>query len=175
MSVNLLGRLDKKNALQDDIESFFWVLLYATIRYLSTSISESGESVPLILKLIFDVALNNGKATLGGSVKKEVVMESKYLGEEFSVTDNIPLTLLIEDILFIMRPYFEYWQRLHMEVKSLARRKEITLAAARELYLAPETLDRFEFSRHESMIALTHKALAQKWPTKEPAEDRCAR
>lgn len=81
MSMRLLGQPNKKHTLQDDLESFFWVLLYVIIRYLVTSLGNSFESIPTVMQTIFDVFASNGNQTVGGAYKKEVVMEGQHIGK----------------------------------------------------------------------------------------------
>ncbi|KAF8967491.1 hypothetical protein BDZ97DRAFT_1803556 [Flammula alnicola] len=76
MSINILRRADSVHTLQDDLESFFYVVLYFTLRYLKHT---KTAVVSEILKRIFDQHLEyeNSSAT-GGDGKCALIAFKRH-------------------------------------------------------------------------------------------------
>lgn len=73
MSAFLLENPEKIHRLQDDVESFFWVLLYHASRYLKNSIPV--EKLDSMMKRIFDQVDPSfpGREDTGGMGKRNLI------------------------------------------------------------------------------------------------------
>ncbi|KAL4259383.1 Protein kinase domain-containing protein [Pleurotus pulmonarius] len=141
MSIKLLSGKQCLHTVSDDMESFFWVVLYYSLLYLP-----------------------HNKAK-GGDGKTAVVSEGKYIGKESSddpaleFTSCRPLTEFINAILCCM----ESWKALELSVSSAARAQATIFGSA-----APPPLQIPERT-HKEVIHIWEGTLALPWPTGDKA------
>lgn len=162
---------DKKQTVEDDLESFFWVLLYVTLRYLQTSIVES--SVASVMHNVFDSTVITGRQVTGGATKEQLVQHRTHIGESFSVRNNNPLTVLIDDILRILKNYHRFWTYFSDDVETLASDKGISLESAEQIHR--EKAKNLKLSSHTAMVSLGQTALAKDWSSNDRVSDRCTK
>ncbi|KAK0466195.1 uncharacterized protein EV420DRAFT_1326591 [Desarmillaria tabescens] len=97
MSIGLLRDRTKIHELQDDFESFVYVMLYHGLRYLRHS--KVGSGLQFTMDRIFDSIVDNGDGTWsGGDAKTSLAYEMGPLGVDFRF-DSIPLTAWIHRAL----------------------------------------------------------------------------
>ncbi|KAF4579732.1 hypothetical protein EYR36_001551 [Pleurotus pulmonarius] len=105
MSVGLLQQPNKRHTTRDDLESFFWVILYYGLHYLPHT---HRDSLAHMMKEVFDqydFAERDGMAR-GGNNKDALVRRGRYLGsrrsQQFSFTGCQPLTEFLFDCLDLL-------------------------------------------------------------------------
>lgn len=98
----------KQHVLQDDIESFAWVILYVVLRYTKTSIPL--HKLQGILVDIFDGYRQFEDGVCCGGRPKEHLCSSpmSFLGDSFKVIKNPPLTKLIPSLLKALNEWHLY-------------------------------------------------------------------
>lgn len=93
MSASLLMDSKKLNTLQDDLESFFWLILFHILRYMRHN--QPPENLEKTMSDIFDDSENIvplGQEAQGGKSKFSLLMGDQPLGSDFAVTDNKALS-----------------------------------------------------------------------------------
>lgn len=102
----------KQHVVQDDIESFVWVVLYHVLRYSRHSITAPNEIQDAMIRIFDDYSYNNGiyKGGQGKTLVCTALSRAAALGENFMVTDNPALTGFITFALDAL-------QEWHMFVK----------------------------------------------------------
>lgn len=83
-----------EHAYADDLESFLWVLLYHATLYLKSEGSTDKELLQDMETVFDSVDLNNDRV-FGGIGKRNWL---HYSSSETVLTDNLPLTKLIQDL-----------------------------------------------------------------------------
>ncbi|KAJ3517603.1 hypothetical protein NLJ89_g406 [Agrocybe chaxingu] len=103
MSVGLLEDPAKLHELPDDLESFVYIILYFTLRYLDHN---RFDNLGMIMDYIFDYSNANDDGTVtGGAGKARVASSRNPIGEDFAITDNAPLTELLDFSLEAVREW----------------------------------------------------------------------
>ncbi|KAF4579716.1 hypothetical protein EYR36_001535 [Pleurotus pulmonarius] len=161
MSIKLLSGKQCLHTVSDDMESFFWVVLYYSLLYLPhNKVTELSEIIPAV----FEQYTYSTQAK-GGDGKTAVVSEGKYIGKESSddpaleFTSCRPLTEFINAILCCM----ESWKALELSVSSAARAQATIFGSA-----APPPLQIPERT-HKEVIHIWEGTLALPWPTGDKA------
>lgn len=97
MSVFLLEKPHKVQDLQDDIESFFYVILYHVIRYMNhNKLSE----VTNIMEKVFDDYTEHADGQLtGGSGKSGMITRRLHVEKDFEIPSNRPLNSWLQYML----------------------------------------------------------------------------
>lgn len=88
MSSEILWEPGKDHELQDDFQSFFWVLLWACIRYLPSSIPDADIAGTLFE--IFDRYTRSSHGTTGGVKKRTIIQFGLVEIDRFFVLHNNP-------------------------------------------------------------------------------------
>ncbi len=97
MSIALLRNRNKKHAVQDDFESFIYVMLYHGLRYLAHNQPRSG--LRSIMTSIFDGGINVGNGQWhGGTVKTALARDLDPLRPDFQFNCT-PFDLWITEML----------------------------------------------------------------------------
>ncbi|CAA7259376.1 unnamed protein product [Cyclocybe aegerita] len=151
MSVGLLEDPTKLHELPDDLESFVYIILYFTLRYLDHN---RFDNLGMIMDYIFDYSNSNDDGTVtGGAGKARVASSRNPIGEDFAVTDNAPLTELLDFSLEAVRE----WHNICID-----RRRP----NARKPKFTPT------FSSHDEMMSEIAAQLAKDdWPKGDAAFD----
>ncbi|KAJ3512352.1 hypothetical protein NLJ89_g3568 [Agrocybe chaxingu] len=107
MSALLLRLPRKLHTVQDDLESFFYVILYHALQYLHHNKTE--EDVERIILRIFDQCTYEPYPGqyIGGDGKQSMILTRTTL-EKFIVTSNAPLTTWINEALYSLEDFHMY-------------------------------------------------------------------
>jgi hypothetical protein len=182
----------KQHVVQDDIESFVWVVLYHVLRYTSHSVAV--DTLQDIMIRIFDDYSFNGGVYDGGLTKKLLCTEGRdtVLGKNFKVADNEPLTSFIMSTLAALREWHNFIDPLDDEVaprKSPSNKKSSLKESALFLFdqpngplkktpsdpprttPAPLSLENIRLRNHDSIAQTWIDALEMEWPTGDKAKD----
>ena len=95
MSIALLVYPDKRHDNQDDLKSFFFIILYFTLRFMNHS---QLYDISRIMASLFDQCILCADGTPTGGEAKSSLCTSKrnlYIPLDFRVIDNDPLTKLV--------------------------------------------------------------------------------
>ena len=98
MSSHLLGNSSKEHTVQDDIESFFWVLIYVGLHHLEHS--EQGD-VRNIVTDIFNEEIYYEKTGHVGGFRKKFFITGILFGRDLTFTDNEPLTTFYQEVSYL--------------------------------------------------------------------------
>ncbi|KZT19813.1 hypothetical protein NEOLEDRAFT_1141577 [Neolentinus lepideus HHB14362 ss-1] len=114
ISCKLLRNPTTRHTLQDDLESSFWVLLYACLCLLRSSLP-TNDRLSRVLKDIFDNASwhEDLRFWVGGDGKIAVIKEARYIfGDNAYPAIKFapdPLNSLVFDLWFLFRSWSEYY------------------------------------------------------------------
>ena len=112
MSIKLLKNPTDLHELQDDLESFCYVMLYLALRYLPHN---KVSVLPAIMANVFEHHYNMPTAVLGGAGKIAMVNDRIYIGEDLEFTENKPLTAWIDSAFTIIEDWYNSvrrWRRI---------------------------------------------------------------
>ncbi|KIM35930.1 hypothetical protein M413DRAFT_32159 [Hebeloma cylindrosporum] len=105
MSVKLLVDPTTLHELQDDLESFCYVVLYVALRYLPHN---KVPLLPVIMKEVFEYHYHVPDGVRGGAGKGALIHDGFFIGRDLEFTDNRPLTSWIRIALRIIRDWLDY-------------------------------------------------------------------
>jgi hypothetical protein len=110
MSVFLLEKPDKVQDLQDDMESFFYVVLYHVVRYMNhNKLSE----VTNIIEKVFDDYTEHADGQLtGGSGKSGMITRRLHIEKDFEVSSNRPLNSWLQFMLNSLKEWLSHIESL---------------------------------------------------------------
>jgi hypothetical protein len=153
MSIKLLKDPTDFHELQDDLESFCYVVIYLALRYLPHN---KVSMLPVIMKHVFEHHYNVSTGVYGGNGKESMVNSRGYIGEDLDFTDNEPLTSWIDMALRFVADWYAY---LNQSVQ----------------YFSPE-ISRLELRNrplrdHKSLDETFETALLKTWPQNDKAVD----
>ena len=153
MSIKLLKNPADLHELQDDLESFCYVVMYLALRYLPHN---KVSVLPAIMANVFEHHYNVPTGVLGGGGKSAMVHDRNYIGSDLDFTDNEPLTSWIEMALRFVADWYAY---LNQSIK----------------YMSPE-IPRLELSNrplrnHNALERNFQAALEKTWPQNDKAVD----
>jgi len=156
MACLILQDRQKPHTIQDDIESFVYVVLYHSIRYLSHNKSEDLE---LILDEFFDdKKFNRGGLRVGGGHKLTWfrLRGDVYPFDGFEVTNHAPLNDWITGSFDVVGEWLE------------------VVGRSRRLAPSPDAVLRtLQLYSHQPIADLFARCLShQGWPTNDKAVDR---
>lgn len=167
MSAYLLSDPDKIHNLQDDMESFFHVILYLALRFLPHN---KENLISMIMNQVFDSCFVEDGITLGGRGK---FLLQKYIGRDFKMVNNRPLDDWIDVASFCTKQWTDYWETTRMvpnpEVEKL-RARILPSAKPRSEAAKPPAF----FSSHTPFREMWTAVLERKkpeWPESEHKED----
>ncbi|KAG9226998.1 hypothetical protein CCMSSC00406_0008970 [Pleurotus cornucopiae] len=107
MSIDLLLGERRPHQISDDLESFFWVVLYYGLLYLPHN---KVDNLYEIITAVFEQYTYYGEAK-GGSGKDTMVMNGHYIGDHapppLEFTANTPLTQFVANILTLLKDWKE--------------------------------------------------------------------
>ncbi|KAF8871385.1 hypothetical protein CPB84DRAFT_792004 [Gymnopilus junonius] len=170
MSAHLCMNSSKISTLQDDLESFFWLVLYFVLRYMDHNIPQ--EELPDLMDDIFDSYRNRRGQAFGGQAKLAIIQSvSLTLLAYFEVNQNSPMTTFVERV----RRKFDRWYRHCSEIELQARtlRYEEQIEDAGEV--VPVSAGSLSLNDHAKMEADFKNALSMiTWPSDDKSIDRLA-
>jgi len=152
MSIKLLKDPTDLHELQDDLESFCYVVLYLALRYLPHN---KVSILPAIMTNVFEHHYNVPTGVFGGHGKYAMVGSRGYVGKDLAFIDNEPLTSWVDVALRMLKDWYDY---LDQSIR----------------YIAPGTpllLKDRPLCDHEALDQTFQTALAKKWPSNDEAVD----
>jgi len=153
MSIRLLRNPTAFHELQDDLESFFYIVLYLALRYLPHN---KVPELPVIMAKVFEEHSTMPTAVVGGMGKYSLFNDGGHLGEDLEFTDNEPITSWIDVTLKLVRDWYDY----------LGQSKKYVVPGTPSM----ELKDR-PFRDHNALDRTFQIALAKKWPKNDKAAD----
>jgi hypothetical protein len=105
MSIKLLTDPTDLHELQDDLESFCYVVIYLALRYLPHN---KVSALPTIMTNVFEHHYNASTGVFGGTGKECMVNSRRYIGKDLDFTDNEPLTSWIDVALRFVADWYAY-------------------------------------------------------------------
>ncbi|KIJ09577.1 hypothetical protein PAXINDRAFT_172454, partial [Paxillus involutus ATCC 200175] len=172
MSAVLLRNPGMTHTLQDDIESFLHVLVWASIKYVPATNSYSAEERGSDLRRIFDaIDFVKDGAVIGGNTKEDVLGCGSYPPTNFKPKRPSPLLRLLEtfsspfESRYIAKPPTE-------EERALVEREGDSIAIQiRRLSVKKYDEDMTLSKTSEWFIETLEKALqAEGWPSDDKAQ-----
>ncbi|KAF4579735.1 hypothetical protein EYR36_001554 [Pleurotus pulmonarius] len=158
MSIDLLSGTKCLHKVSDDMESFFWVVLYYSLLYLPHN--KAGE-LSEIIPAVFEQYTYSTQAK-GGDGKIAVVASGKYIGAKgnprLEFTLSKPLTEFVKAMLSCMR----VWGSSEMNASDAADQSTIFSSTAPPIPEIPERT-------HKDVIHIWDGTLALPWPTGDKA------
>lgn len=158
MSIKLLTDPTDLHELQDDLESFCYVVIYLSLRYLPHN---KVSVLPAIMKHVFEHHYNVPTGVFGGNGKDNMVQSRGYIGEDLEFTNNKPLTAWIDSALTIIEDWYtsmRRWRRM--------KQSGSTAAGDLELKLKDQPMH-----DHNALDRNFQAALAETWPQNDKAMD----
>jgi hypothetical protein len=170
MSILLLEKPGKLQDLQDDIESFVYVVLYHAIRYMNHN---GADQVPTIMGGIFDdYKIDSHGNCRGGAEKRLLLNDWTYLGLDFASLDNSPLRRWLIYALGATEEWLSYATRRNvLQDRDLLQSMfedddelEVELSQPDVIEPASST-EHLRFHNHHSLTAMWRAVLNKKnWP-----------
>lgn len=166
MSVLLLENPDKLQDLQDDIESFVYVVLFHVLRYVNHT---QVHKIHSIMEEIFDdCKLDDHGNFTGGRGKRSLLFDSGELGPDFAVVDNTPLQ---QWLLFAFEAAADWLSYATLRTRKYLRARGLRRTIMRQLYEGssdsgvdqpqPDTADPSDATVH--LIFHDHRRLGAIW------------
>jgi len=158
MSIKLLKDPADLHELQDDLESFCYVVIYIALRYLPHN---KVSALPVIIANVFEHHYNILTGVFGGNGKNDMVLSRGYIGEDLTFTDNQPLTSWIDSALTIIEDWYtatRRWKRMKLLGSEIA--------GVLELKLKDQAMH-----DHRGLDEIFQTALAKTWPKNDKAVD----
>ncbi|KAJ3505210.1 hypothetical protein NLJ89_g7536 [Agrocybe chaxingu] len=165
MSHALLANVEKLHKLQDDLESFVWLVLYYILHFMEHSKLGDLES---IVAGIFEQNNEHRDGTVtGGDGKWIVISKRGHIGGDFQVIGNDPLTRWFDEALHSVA----FWYGHHRTVETLQQQASIPGMAAMLKLLPDEKCQ--PLYDHRAFVKYFETALERKdWPENDPAVPR---
>ncbi|KAJ3504749.1 hypothetical protein NLJ89_g7775 [Agrocybe chaxingu] len=163
LSAGLLQDPHKRLTLQDEIESFFYVLFYYAIKFLPHNLS--AKEVEMILEKVFekfwyDFVL---RELTGGDDKHSMIIRRAYV-RELRFVGNEPLSEFIRQCLKYLAEYYR-WQESVGEYDWSCERTRMTGVDYLSDTPVPGPLEKLKLATHECLRALFESTLAREdWP-----------
>ena len=153
MSIKLLTDPTDLHELQDDLESFCYVVIYLALRYLPHN---KVSVLPVIMKYVFEHHYNVPSGVFGGNGKDNMVQRRGYIGKDLEFTGNEPLTSWIDAALILFRDWYRFVDGANMAPD----------APLRLMGLEDQPLH-----DHGAFDQLFQTALLKTWPQNDKAVD----
>jgi len=153
MSIKLLKDPTDLHELQDDLESFCYVVIYLALRYLPHN---KVSILPAIMANVFEHHYNVPTGVFGGNGKDSMVASRGYIGKDLAFINNEPLTSWIDVALRFLKDWYDY---LDQSIRYMPL--GATLLELKDRPLCD----------HEALDQTFQTALAKKWPSNDKAVD----
>ncbi|KAF9537225.1 hypothetical protein CPC08DRAFT_824729 [Agrocybe pediades] len=171
MSATLLTYPTKFHTLQDDIEAFYWVIVYVSIRYMSHNYM--GEALKQSHDYIFkDHRPSSGTKDQGGNGKRAYVENTVFMDGAFRLARNALLDGFCKKFQICLRRYYSIISdiRRRTETEDLGEMTEE--AAAYNMLFEHPGLVGSGLASHDVMESLFATAWnAQGWPDDDGSHD----
>jgi hypothetical protein len=191
----------KQHVVQDDIESFIWVVFYHVLRYTRHSITLANEVQDTMIRIFDDYSYHDGdyKGGHGKTLVCTAAGREAALGEDFTVTRNPALTSFITSALdaleewhvFVKPPVTgEDTSEEDCEKKSSIQESDLFFFDQFErpqidtTHDHPQTdntsdsprnstkdIENVQLKDHQNIAKFWIQALGKKWPNNDEAED----
>jgi hypothetical protein len=158
MSIKLLLDPTDLHELQDDLESFCYVVLYLALRYLPHN---KVPELRAIMANVFEHQYDMPTAVHGGGGKSLMVHHRAYIGEDLEFTDNGSLTSWIDSALIMIEDWYTATRRWR-------RMKQEGSATASDLQLKLKDQAMYD---HTALDRNFQTALLKTWPQNDEAMD----
>jgi serine/threonine protein kinase len=153
MSIKLLTYPTTRHELQDDLESFCYVVIYLALRYLPhNKVSE----LPAIMTNVFEHHYNVPTGVFGGTGKESMVNSRRYIGKDLDFTDNEPLTSWIDMALRFIADWYAYLNQSVQYISAEIPHLELRNRPLRD---------------HKTLDQTFQTALEKIWPQNDKAMD----
>ena len=166
MSIKLLKNPTDLHELQDDLESFCYVVLYLVLRYLPHN---KVSVLPAVMTTVFEEHYNLPTGARGGNGKFAMIHGQGDIGPDLEFTNNEPLTTWIQIALIVIKDWYYYLEHLGQ--------------SSRQQYMLPGTS--INAMSHDSGLKLKDRpmrdhhdldqnfqaALEKTWPQNDKAVD----
>ena len=159
----------KTSTLQDDLESFYWVILYLVLRYMRTDITESTLSD--WMAKIFDSHHTIGEESVGGDMKYVIITGgARTPFAALNVFGNPPMTSFLAKVRLHFDKWYGYFKGLDDEALARYVEEDIPLPEAKAKVLV--NTNGLALRNHAALEADFRKALAKDtWPQDDKALD----
>ncbi|CAA7259406.1 unnamed protein product [Cyclocybe aegerita] len=165
MSHTLLANVKKLHKLQDDLESFVWLVLYYILHFMEHS--KLGDLESIAASIFEQNSEHKDGSVTGGDGKLAVISNRGHVGDDFKVVGNDPLTTWIDEALCSI----DFWYGHHKIVQTLQQQASIPGMAA-ILKMLPDEKSQPLYD-HRAFVKYFETALARKdWPKNDPAVPR---
>lgn len=177
MSILLLERPGKLQDLQDDIESFVYVVLYHAIRYMNHT---GADKVPSIMEGIFDdYKIDSRGNCRGGAGKRLLLNDWTYLDLDFASWGNAPLRRWLVYALGATEEWlFHATRRNVLQDRNLLQSTfedddELEVKLSQPGVMEPtSSTKKLHFHNHHSLAEMWRAVLDKKnWPQDDKAVD----
>ncbi|KAJ3504272.1 hypothetical protein NLJ89_g8020 [Agrocybe chaxingu] len=167
MSALLLRHPEKVHSLHDDLESFFYVILFFTLQYLPVNLSQV-QLVDFMQSVFEECRLNNTLGIdVGGEAKTSLFIRNDSQIMDLVFLGNRPLTAWVQHARFAFGQFHRYVEREDRPLISFSDKDEHAtesaprLTAGRQIPLPADILLR----DHSYLLQLFEQALApHNWP-----------
>jgi hypothetical protein len=153
MSIKLLLDPTDLHQLQDDLESFCYVVLYLALRYLPHN---KVPELRAIMANVFEHQCNMPTAVVGGGGKALMVNSRAFIGKDLDFTDNEPLTSWIDVALRFVADWYAYLDQSMKYISAEIPRLELSNRPLRD---------------HKALDQSFQTALLKTWPQNDNAVD----
>ncbi|KAJ8701062.1 hypothetical protein PTI98_004026 [Pleurotus ostreatus] len=157
MSIDLLSGKKCLHKVSDDMESFFWVVLYYSLLYLAHN---KADELTEIIPAVFEQYTYSTQAKGGDG--KNAVVGGKYIGHEgepcLEFTPSTPLTEFVKAMLSCMAA----WKSIKLGASAAQYQSRIFGPTTLSIPEVPERT-------HKDVIHIWEGTLALPWPTGDKA------
>ncbi|KAJ8701075.1 hypothetical protein PTI98_004038 [Pleurotus ostreatus] len=165
MSIDLLRGERRPHKISDDLESFFWVVLYYSLLYLPhNKVGTLGDIIPAI----FEQYTSFGE-TKGGQGKHIVVMEGDYIGDSTSSGARLefdgckPLTRFVATFLLKLK-------RWRVEASLARNPADEDILCAEDLNPISPSAQSVQDHQHQEIEFIWNATFSQTWPVNDGAK-----
>ncbi|KIM35917.1 hypothetical protein M413DRAFT_32149 [Hebeloma cylindrosporum] len=159
MSIKLLDDPTTLHELQDDLESFCYVVLYTALRYLPHN---HVTDLQTVIATVFEDHYTTRAEVRGGGAKMAVVNGRGAIRRDLEFTDNQPLTNWIDVALEVIQDWYRYLDYLEKQ-KSVRRGPSFSAITLK--------LDDRPMRNHSYLDQQFRSGLEQEWPENDEAVD----
>lgn len=167
MSIRLLETYKKSNTLQDDLESFFWVVTYHILRYTNHNSNPSRTDLENKMYAIFDSSSSTRRNSWGGCGKLVLLLRRVHLDHGFKVIDNEPLTSFFYKTLYHLQKWHRHFIAYTDTIQEYALENRVPYDVAKTKFTV--CTDNLAMRTHQAMMDSFNKALVEEnqWPAPE--------
>ena len=174
MSIQVLGKVGKLHTVQDDLESFLWVTLYGTVRYVGTSASI--HNLGAAMCSVFDhFTAVNSKVVRGGQHKVDFLLSIEPFKKHLQGLNNANLASLVRLLRSVFLLYYSYLTQVSGTASLLMDDAAVSEESAVQQAFAKHSMDDLDAKNHDKMEQLFKEALNKDgWPVDDASQDNLA-